>query len=439
MLFEQDPVFLLIKIMLSTVMTLLMMASITTFKYPKQKTLLYFACYLAYVMIASVIMVLCLSWIVILRVFVLIITLPAIILIYFLAWNSVTQALFNYATQVDLFIFLSVTATLLNTGLKGNQVTDLLIRFVLFASAALVQYRFVRHPFCRLTESLRKNWLSMSLIPVAFFVLLLLCALFPGHYTENVWTVVQIYCIFAVMGIVYFVMFQSLSRSYRLLEMRLETEVMNAQLLSPRQYMERLLENRKTARDIRRGISRIHNLLETGKTYQANKALHTLSLKLTPIDGKPLCPDPCLNEVLTCYSAKFHANHIPFTIDMDLNGLQLPTAEVCLILNNALENALEASLTIPVHERKVHLQAIPRQQQFLMRVSNRFDGRLTIRNHLPLSTKQGAGHGYGLTSIRAAAMSVGGDMVVHIKNETTFILDARIRILSGREPASDIC
>lgn len=435
MLFEHDHVYLIIKIMLSTVMTLMMMASITTFKYSRRRVLLCFGAYLAYVLVSSAFLVLSFPWMVFLRVFFLTITLPAVILVYLLAKDSVTQAIFNYATQVDLFILLAVTATMLNTALKGNQVTDLLLRFVLFGGAALLEFKFLRRTFCRLTYSLQNNWLPLALIPVSFCVLLLLCGLFPVHYTESVWTIVQVYVIFAVMVIVYLVIGGSLLKSYRQLEIKLETDVMNAQLYSPLQYVEKLLQSRQALREIRQGVAQVQTLFETGDVSRAQKALCALVPELSSLDSAPVCANPYVNEVLTYYSARFLENHIPFLLEMDLGDVKLPEAEVCLILNNALENALEASLELPEAKRTVRLQAMPRQRQFLMRISNSFDGRLTLQNSLPRSSKQGQGHGYGLTSIRAAAVGAGGDMVFHVKDKTTFVLDARVRAVSAMEEA----
>ena len=62
----------------------------------------------------------------------------------------------------------------------------------------------------------------------------------------------------------------------------------------------------------------------------------------------------------------------------------------------------------------------------MMRVRNHFSGKLTLRNVLPQSTKQAQGHGYGLSSIRAAAVGAGSNMVFQVK-EGDFIWAARVR------------
>lgn len=106
---------------------------------------------------------------------------------------------------------------------------------------------------------------------------------------------------------------------------------------------------------------------------------------------------------------------------------ELPVTELCLILNNALENAVEASLTMPEGERIIKVQATVRQNQFLLRVSNRFEGRLTAAGGLPVSTKEGEGHGYGLPNIRQATERRGSQMEYRF-GDGFFVLDVTLRV-----------
>ena len=54
------------------------------------------------------------------------------------------------------------------------------------------------------------------------------------------------------------------------------------------------------------------------------------------------------------------------------------------------------------------MQVKTKQNRFLFRVTNRFDGELVLDDSMPRSTKADTGHGYGLASIRDAAESLGG-------------------------------
>ena len=106
---------------------------------------------------------------------------------------------------------------------------------------------------------------------------------------------------------------------------------------------------------------------------------------------------------------------------------ELPATELCLILNNALENAVEGSLTTAEGERIINVQAAVRQDQFLLRVSNRFEGCLTTADGLPVSTKEGEGHGYGLSNIKQAVERKGGQMEYRVW-DGYFVLDVTLGV-----------
>ena len=54
------------------------------------------------------------------------------------------------------------------------------------------------------------------------------------------------------------------------------------------------------------------------------------------------------------------------------------------------------------------IQAQIRQSQFLLRIRNRFDGVLQAGAEWPASQKGALGHGYGLSTIAAAAQRLEG-------------------------------
>jgi sensor histidine kinase regulating citrate/malate metabolism len=129
--------------------------------------------------------------------------------------------------------------------------------------------------------------------------------------------------------------------------------------------------------------------------------------------------------VVTNYTGIFEENRINFEYDIQPVNLKLCQVEICLALNNALQNALEASMKLPLEKRYIKLQAKMKQNHFLFRVANNFDGELIIKDGLPVSTKEDQGHGYGLSSIRSAVESLSGFVVCKIEGNM-FVLDVAI-------------
>ncbi len=89
----------------------------------------------------------------------------------------------------------------------------------------------------------------------------------------------------------------------------------------------------------------------------------------------------------------------------------LSTAEICSLLGNALENALEAASAVTDASQRLVSVSLDETQGFMrLRVENRYEGKLKLKNGLPEATTKGDHrlHGFGVRSMQAVAESHGG-------------------------------
>lgn len=209
------------------------------------------------------------------------------------------------------------------------------------------------------------------------------------------------------------------------------TRQLDNRLSAQKDFYEARLAHEDALRSLRHDMAGHLNtlaiLLGDNKTAEAKKYLNGLAEYQKEQAAEIFCKNPYMNAVLQNYAAKCRKRHIELTCNIGIGDEELPATELCLILNNALENAVEGSLTIPESERIIKVQAAVRQNQFLLRVSNRFDGRLTTADGLPVSTKEGDGHGYGLSNIRQAAGRRGGQMEYRVQ-DGYFVLDVTLGV-----------
>lgn len=217
-------------------------------------------------------------------------------------------------------------------------------------------------------------------------------------------------------------------------ELSLQTEYarqLDSRLLAQKDFYEARVSHENALRSLRHDMAGHLNtlaiLLADDKTAEAKKYLDGLAEYHKEQASEIFCKNPYMNAVLQNYAAKCRQQKIELTCHIGIGDEELPATELCLILNNALENAVEGSLTIPEGERIIKVQAAVRQNQFLLRVSNRFDGHLTVADGLPVSTKKEGGHGYGLSNIRQAAERRGGQMEYRI-GDGYFVLDVTLRV-----------
>lgn len=91
--------------------------------------------------------------------------------------------------------------------------------------------------------------------------------------------------------------------------------------------------------------------------------------------------------------------------------------DVAIILNNALENALEACEKVS-GEKFISIRSYKRGNLFFIEVENNFDGALNFENELPVTTKADKNlHGLGLRNIKRTAQKYLGDIDIKIDGQ----------------------
>lgn len=137
---------------------------------------------------------------------------------------------------------------------------------------------------------------------------------------------------------------------------------------------------------------------------------------------------PYLNSVFTYFSGKFEKSEIQTEWALSIGDEKLPYMELCQILSNGLENAWYASMELPPEKRKVSVQMRYNREYLLIRIKNHCNSDVFVeKGELPVSTKGGAEHGFGLRTIQEAARRLEGEMMCYT-DKGYFFLDVMIKM-----------
>lgn len=205
-------------------------------------------------------------------------------------------------------------------------------------------------------------------------------------------------------------------------------EQLDRDLSVQKQFYESKLSKEEEIRSLRHDmnghLTTLSALLKDNKPDEAASYLSGVIKLHGEHKSENLCENPYMNAVLTEYSARCRSNKISFVCHIGTGERVLPSTELCLIMNNALENAVEASMKLPEGESKIKVQAAVRHNRFLLRISNRYDGAISKAEGLPVTKRAGREHGYGLSNIQQAAQRLGGSMECRTENGY-FVLDVQ--------------
>lgn len=310
------------------------------------------------------------------------------------------------------------------------QLSITLVIVIMYAVISLLCWFALRYKCRQLIQiGLRRyNWVVLASIAVSSKLIIDFCSAYvfdlnPYSDSKIIWSMIAL-SIF-VLAVLALYLYSTLT-TMKHLELKASTHRLAFEKEAQQRHYETQLHNQEELRrmkhDMNGNLNTISRLLLENNKDEALRYLAKLGHYAETHQKTLYSDDPYLNAVVTNYATVFAENGITFEQDIQLGKMKLHHVEMCLVLNNALENALEASLNVTPEQRYVRLQVKTKQNRLLLRISNHFNSKLIMNDGLPRSTKEGEGHGYGMISIRDAAESVGGFAVCKIEDHI-FVLD----------------
>lgn len=122
-----------------------------------------------------------------------------------------------------------------------------------------------------------------------------------------------------------------------------------------------------------------------------------------------LCENQAADSVASYYCALAKREGIPFYAQLNLlEKIPVNEIDMCLVLSNLLENALEASLQAAPSRQQIKVTSyLHASRLLLIQVENTYDGVIKEKDGVFQSSKR-KGNGVGLQSVRHIAEKSGG-------------------------------
>lgn len=161
--------------------------------------------------------------------------------------------------------------------------------------------------------------------------------------------------------------------------------------------------------DLRHQLTVIAELNERGNTQKLRAYIDELTNKIPPDKGISLCENYAVNAVATYYYSIAQSKGIDISIMLAIaedNGC-VQDSDLCIIVGNLLENAIEACERIKEGKRFIKMNSRLKYNTLTITADNSFDGNYETEDSLFLSAKRD-GKGTGLSSILAVAQKYGG-------------------------------
>lgn len=181
--------------------------------------------------------------------------------------------------------------------------------------------------------------------------------------------------------------------------------------------VEKLYQDIRLLRhDMGNHIQTIEHLLDKNGNKEAVEYAARLRQEWQDITLDIKSGNPVTDVILQEKKKKAEEQKVKFLCDFHYpENTGIDAFDVSVILNNALDNSLEAvNGSLPF----ISISSYRKNNIFMISISNSFEGHIVIDDdtELPVSTKKGTGHGLGLTNIRRVAQMHFGDIAFEQEN-----------------------
>lgn len=261
-------------------------------------------------------------------------------------------------------------------------------------------------------DTFAQTWYVFWILPLAFIGLNLFIRPIHKEFLHQgramqLYTIVilALLILLLLFYLLFYIIANNLNKNDRL---RQENQFLSMQQTQYDSLRTAIAETRQARHDMRHHFSTLSNLAKR-EEWENLKAYLATAQESIPDAELSLCDNPAVDGIVSHYGMLCRKNEIPCHMELDLPPvLPIPEIDLCLVLSNLLENALEASLRTAVSNRHIHVQAyLHSKSVMLLTVKNTFDGTIRQKNNIFQSSKR-HGNGIGIESVRHIAEKNGG-------------------------------
>ena len=335
----------------------------------------------------------------------LIVHLPLVLILIFALKKPVGIALVSVCTaylccQLPRWVNLMVTAVIHST--LAGEISYTLAIYPVFL---LLRRYFVRPAYSAMTAS-PQSLLLFGSLPVAYYFYDYATVVYSDVLSTDIRALNEF---LPTALIVFYVMF--LSAYHKQMQTRADAELQRSMLEAELKQAEVAVEGLRNVEtqvavyqhDIRHHLTAIDSFLAADQPQQAKEYIQKVQADVDSITPRHFCENELVNLLCSSFSNKAARIGAHFTVAARLpKALPVSDTELCSILSNGLENALHAVASLDESLKWVELHCGIRRNKLLIEIKNPYAGKITMRDDLPVSSREG--HGYGCRSIRSIAI-----------------------------------
>jgi len=347
--------------------------------------------------------------------------LPLVVVIYLFSkkkiWAFIAVFVAYLCCQLRRWLALLLVALFFDNQVMMQEVMEIALTIPLL----WVIIRFVAPAVASLSRDTIAMQLQFGIVPVLAYAFDYLTQVYSGWFPKGSPVVTEFMFFVCSGAYLMFVLHTSKETKQRFLLEKTQ-ENLNLQITQAVREVQLLRESQNQARiyrhDLRHHLQYIASCIENGNTEHATEYIRGICAEIEAGKVTAYCENEAANLIFSAFAVRADEQAITLKIHAEL-GNQLPVSEndLCVLLSNALENALHACQKLKAEGRDSFIEVVTyeKNRKLFVQIENSCsEESVCFSQGVPVTEVQG--HGLGVRSICALVERYHGIYTFSVKN-----------------------
>ena len=349
----------------------------------------------------------------------LIVHLPLFLLLWILTkqplWSVVCVLSAYLCCQLRRWLALLVVAVA-----SGDSLLQDITEIILTLPLLMLLVRFVAPVFCRLGSKSIRSRLRFGVVPIVYYLFDYLTVVYTDLLISGNPLVVEfmpfvcciVYLVFLLYNASAEAKQQQLQQVQDNLDIQLKQSVREISALRQSQLLASRYHH-----DLRHHLQFISACLENSQPAQAQVYIHEICDQIASQAVQNYCENEAANLIFSSFDARAKQHNIALQVQGALPAkFKLPDSDLCVLLSNALENALNACLPLSAAGTPctIDVQFYEKGGKLFLQIANPCTENVRFEDGIPVTDRPG--HGIGVQSICAIVARYDGVHTFLVEN-----------------------
>ena len=337
---------------------------------------------------------------------------PLFIAFWFVSKYKGIKLFFVFLTVIVLSSPPILIGYIVSTFFGYNEVILRGVCLLMYLPITFIVYRYFRPLFLYMLRNTQKGWATFCLIPLSYNVYTFLMGKYDGELVRDeplLWLDTSVTILIIA---VYVLILRFFRQTREQLILQNEQNILEMQVSALQERYKTIQESEEKTiiyrHDLRHHLQLINGYLADNNLSEIKKYITEIEKNIDDTVIIKYCDNNAVNLILSPYINRAKNENIMIESEVYIpKNCEVSDMDLCIILANATENAINASMNIKdIKDRKINISCKSKNDKLFIQITNNFIGEVAFAADMPISAEEK--HGFGTKSIAATVQKYSG-------------------------------